>query len=385
MSAYHQMGFNSRNLVLDDSLDQFSGAILSPVNEDEASARTLVRAARSRRSNIRMVFDPQLYYPNSEREKLRAWSYFPQDVDTADVSSMQWWETIGNNCAAAAERLEVDAVCSPAIVPKTFSDKYYALVNDVANALATRLEKSSISVYQTVLLNLDALSEFSSAMSIASIVTRGKVKAIYLILVSDVEPRRELSDSNALRGMMQLIHALKRNGMEVLVGFCSSDVLLWKAAGATSCATGKFFNLRRFTKSRFEEPKGGGGQLPYWIEEAIFAYCREPDVLRLKEADILTGGAGNPHSQTILDAIQQGEPWLKHSWCHYLFWFANVEARLSNSPDLADTLLKTAEDNWRRLGDDEIGILMEESRNDGSWIRPWRIALREFKKSSATR
>lgn len=56
---------------------------------------------------------------------------------------------------------------------------------------------------------------------------------------------------------------------------------------ATSCATGKFFNLRRFTKSRFEEPAGGGGQLPYWVEESLFAYLRETDVLRVRDEGLI--------------------------------------------------------------------------------------------------
>jgi hypothetical protein len=53
-------------------------------------------------------------------------------------------------------------------------------------------------------------------------------------------------------------------------------MILWKAAGATNCATGKFFNLRRFTISRFEEPdSSGGGQLGYWFEKALLGIPSE--------------------------------------------------------------------------------------------------------------
>ena len=34
------------------------------------------------------------------------------------------------------------------------------------------------------------------------------------------------------------------------------------------------------------------------------------------------------------------------------------------------TLLRDAETNWTALEDADI--LMEESRNDGGWLRPWR-------------
>jgi hypothetical protein len=101
---------------------------------------------------------------------------------------------------------------------------------------------------------------------------------------------------------MRLISALREAGLEVTVGFSSSDVLLWKAAGASNCATGKFFNLRRFTRTRFEEPRGqGGGQLPYWFEEALVAFLRQSDVQRIEQMN-LTGfdSAPNPFGTQIL-------------------------------------------------------------------------------------
>lgn len=381
MTAYHQMGHNSRNLLLDSGLDAFGGAILSPVNEDESSARVIIDKVREARDDFELILDPQLYFPNSERGQLRAWRYFPSDVDTADVSSAQWWESLSLNCLEVARELGVDAVCSPAIVPKVFHEKYYALVNDTANFLHSQVVSDGIAVYQTVLLSFDALSDLSHVMSVASLISRGKIKHAYLILVSDVEPRRELVDSNAILGMMWLVHRLRASGLHVLVGFTSSDMLLWKSAGANSCATGKFFNLRRFTKSRFDEPKGrGGGALPYWFEEGLLAYCREADVLRLRDNSLLSESSReNAFSTRILDSIQQGEPWLKHSWCHYLNWFSQLESRLESSPDEGEALLKAAEMNWTKFTND-CDLLMEEVRNDGSWVRPWRIAVREFKK-----
>ena len=45
---------------------------------------------------------------------------------------------------------------------------------------------------------------------------------------------------------------------------------------------------------------------------------------------------------------------------------------------IVDDWLRNAEDNWRVLEDD--GILMDDPRNDGQWLRPWRIALNRFAK-----
>lgn len=60
----------------------------------------------------------------------------------------------------------------------------------------------------------------------------------------------------------------------------------------------------------------------------------------------------------------------------FLFWFADVENRLETGTVDASRLLRTADGNWRTL--DDADVLMEERRNDGGWIRPWRRALSEF-------
>ena len=100
-----------------------------------------------------------------------------------------------------------------------------------------------------------------------------------------------------------------------MVGFCSSDVVLWKIAGAEACATGKFFNLRRFTSSRFDEPSQGGGQLPYWYEESLVAFLRESDVLRLqRRGELSDASLANPFGQAILEKFIQEPGRLAGAW-----------------------------------------------------------------------
>jgi hypothetical protein len=204
-----------------------------------------------------------------------------------------------------------------------------------------------------------------------------------------VEPRRELRDDSELAGAMSLISLLEETGEPVLVSHCSSDMLLFKAAGATHCATGKFFNLRRFTRSRFEEPEEtGGGQLPYWFERSLIAFLREADILRLKANDydnLVAQGASNNHwAKQILTSLAKssGTAWVRLGWRQYLSWFGKTERELekSNAPQVLREWLKSAEASWLDL--EENDILMEEPRNNGDWIRPWRQALAKFLKDT---
>lgn len=148
---------------------------------------------------------------------------------------------------------------------------------------------------------------------------------------------------------------------------------------------GQFFCYRqviqpaRFTSSRFDEPSGGG-QLPYWFEKSILAYLREGDLVRMNnEGKLHRDYIKNPFSVEILDQLENdpGTAWLGLSWKNYLYCFAELEAELTSKKIIRDMLV-SAENNWNTLEDEDF--LMEEARNNGDWIRKWRIAIRSFRK-----
>ena len=379
MSAYHQMGHDSENLLWADGLSKYRGAILSPVNYGQGKIAAQVEWARGR-GGFETVFDPQLYVPNSERGCLREWPYFPDDVDTADLASETWWEGLLDALVGVCTTIQPTAVCSPAIMPGTYPDDYFDRMVGIGDNLCKRLANSGLRAVQTAVVGMPELAEPGRAMSIASILSRSRTNHIYLVLVSRAEPRRELIEVEEIKGAMRLISAMQAAGLEVTVGFSSSDVLLWKAAGASHCATGKFFNLRRFTRTRFEEPGGsGGGQLPYWFEESLMAFLRQSDVQRVIPMNLPRLEAStNPFGTQILEQMgaEPERAWLALAWRQFMFWFADVEDRLGKGAATATALLRNADSNWRTL--DEADFLMEERRNDGGWIRPWRRALAEF-------
>ncbi|HVZ32155.1 MAG TPA: hypothetical protein VG963_07010, partial [Polyangiaceae bacterium] len=182
-----------------------------------------------------------------------------------------------------------------------------------------------------------------------------------------------------LKGAMKLIHVLEAAGLPVLVGCSSSDVVLWKAAGATSCATGKFANLRRFTPGRFNEQEEGGRLIAYWFEEPLLAFLRESDVTRVQAHGLAAAGT-NPFAAAILAqmASDPGKAWVGLGWRQYMHWFADVEHRLTSGAAKARDLIRAAEKNWLLL--EENDVFMEEKTNDGEWLRPWLRAVVEFNK-----
>ena len=390
MASYQQLGDKSANLLHDARLTGFRGAVLSPVNYTESELSTITCSVRKERSTFDLVFDPQLYFPKTQRGVLKEWSHLPSDVDTADLDSEAWWAQRVTSVAKIASRLKPNGVCSPAVVPKRFSDEYYALTVQAAVHLNEKTQPLGIRSLQTAVVSLADITDSARCYAIASILSRTPCNEIYLVLAGDIEPRRELQEDSELQGALRLIRSLRDAGASVFVAFCSSDVVLWKAAGAVHCGTGKFFNLRRFTRSRFSEPKEGGGQLPYWFEESLMAFVREGDLVRIEGAGLLSEASrSNPFSAEILDEIKKPKPrpksgtdkaravWLRLSWCHYLQWFASMEERLEDGESSPTEILETADRTWQKLDKAKPRIFMEERGNDGAWVRLWLRALNE--------
>jgi hypothetical protein len=370
------MGHDSENLLGLAELSAYRGAILSPVNYSLEQVRTQIRAAR-RRSEFDAIFDPQLYRPQSDRGCLREWEYFPSDFDTADLSSPSWWKSLVDTLVKCCEAVDSNAICSPAAIPRVFSDSYYKTLVAAWEILRDTVGDRRIRAIQSAVVSVTDMGTPGRAQEIASILSQSEADELYLVFSGSLNPRQELNDPEEITGLLRLIASIEASDMRVIVSHCSSDMLLWKAAGATSCATGKFFNLRRFTLSRFEEPAGGGGQLPYFFEEQLVGFLRESDILRvLPKGMIDEVSRANPFTDPILKRIESGEAWLALAWRQYLYWFADAEARVQTGALNVGTLLREAERRWLELEDSNV--LMEERRNDGSWLRPWRRALVEY-------
>lgn len=385
MPTYLQLGDRSDNLLREAGLRDFAGVVLSPVNYTPQDVETKVLPT-AREQGIEMVLDPQLYNPRSPRRNLQAWDYFPTDFGTADEGDLGWWETINDGLAISAEHVGATIVCSPASLPRAYDDKFYAFGNLVYRQLRDRLGTRRMRAYRTILVDQNDVGRPHRAEHVASIVQQEEPSGAYIVIVSGHEPRRELSDVQGLAGTMRLIRLLEDVGIPVIVSHAGSEHVLWKAASASVCATGKFLNTRRFATKRFGKRQKGGRQLSYWFEEGLMAYLQEGDLARLlryKPEVLGIGASNNPFAEQILEQLEEspGKAWLRLGWLQYLAWFMATESYLDNAGvDRVDTILEFAEGQWLGLAKENLH-LMEDAQNDGTWIREWRIALDEFERS----
>jgi hypothetical protein len=376
MSAFHQMGNDTINLVLEPQLQNFRGVIISPVNYRPGEVAEHITKRQT--ATFPFVLDPQLYYPRTERLNLHLWPYFPAELDTSDLTSEQWWSGVALKILESAQAIGAPVACSPAGCASSYPNAYYTLTTAVANEMAKAAKK--IDVWQTVLVSMADVEDPARAYAIASIVSGTKAAGLYLVFLSDLKPRLEYTETEQLKGALVLTRELARSGLPVTVGFTGTEAMLWHHAGAANCATGKNFNLRRFTRGRFDEPNDGGRQHAYWFEESLLALLRAPDLVRVRARGLLSETSqSNPYGQDILETLDTapGTAWLAQGWRQYMHWFADILDRMDDGFDI-DPMMKAAEKNWEDLEDQKPPLLMDETHNDGRWIRPWRRALSEY-------
>lgn len=377
MGSYMQMGHDTENLVGEMDLQYFKGIVLSPLNRKPHELKSHISSFRDK-GDFDIVFDPQLYFPRTSRSKIREHPYFPSDFETANYTSIEWWKNLNSKLLEYVSTLNVDTLISPVVAPRICTDEYYHTCIEVNNHIYSQKTSKIKKYFATLFINVNDICDNTRLMKIASFATLFNTDGLYLVFMSNLEPRREFKDEEVLLAMLKLSLELKNLQKELFVSFTSSDMILFKSVGIDNCGTGKFFNLRRFTSSRFEEPSGGGGQLPYWLEHNLMAFLRESDIVRMQRNGLdhlLKGNKSNNHwSNKILDEFSRnpGSPWLGHGWRQYLSWFSKTEEELSHSDCKAKVgqWLKTAEENWLLL--ENNNILMEERANDGGWLRAWR-------------
>ncbi len=373
MSAYLQMGHDSWNLLDNPDIGVYKGIIVSPVNDEPTAVQTRLMKLKERRSEFEVILDPQLYRPHTLKGQLGEWNYFPDEFATIEGDNLEAWQRLGIEVVKDAANLGLNAVCTPAKLPRKFCDEYYKLVVDVADATYEAARQEKLDALVTVVVKLSDLTIPARALEIASIVSSGTCRRVYLTFLTDVgvSPRDQLNDSEALPTAVHLVRLLSES-MRVKVAFVGHDAVLWKFSGAHDVASGKFWNLRRFSPGRWqEEPASVKTQVSWWNEGSLLTCLREENVLRLDRAGWFDKRTfkNNPAGKRILHTLRQGtgRAWTAESWVQFLRWICNIDRLLIDS-ETAEAFLRRSDRRWVEL--DAARILFDRD-NDGRHVRTW--------------
>lgn len=377
MAAYLQLGHDSWNLLDDEIIGPFAGVVLSPVNHGPAEVVDRLKPLISEDGAFESILDPQMYNPSANKGRLAEWKYYPDDFETADRSELAWWVERGKAVVSEAVELDVNSICTPAYMDRSYTDEYYKFIVEIGDQILPFANGKNIGTLLTIIVNLDDLAQPDRALQIASVVSGSECHRIYLMFLDERLPQKEpFRDAAELASAAHLVRMLSQH-FRVHVAFCAHDLVMWKWAGATDVSSGKFMNLRRFSPSRWQQEEVQGRVVPYWSQNFL-SLIRDQDVLRLNRDGFFDGQPflDNPASLQILEILKegQGRAWLALSWRQYLRWVINSE-RICEIPKEAESLLENCAQEWQKIHQKRIRFV--DFNSDGTHVNIWISAINE--------
>src|SRR3989442_2988649 len=117
---FHQCGHNTNwnvdSLVEDGCGD---GLILSPVHKKLGEIENIDKAVRSR-----SIFDPQFYLPNSPKDKLKTYPFFPETI-CPDSFSTEDFTLVSYEAAKRCIEFQAENRFSHVIIPTRYFAQMY--------------------------------------------------------------------------------------------------------------------------------------------------------------------------------------------------------------------------------------------------------------------
>lgn len=383
MRIYHQCGHYMRWNIDSFQSDQVGdGLIISPLNCKAERVEALPVGIR--RCSI---FDPQFYLPKSQKGKLATYPFFPatrcEGLATSDL------EKIMEHCAEECVRFQVDSDFEYVVIPTRYLDALPSnylqqLDEQIVNPFleAVRAVGSDKPVLLTVIAKAIQVTDSDQRDALLNWITgKDDIDGVYLIL-ENARLTKQIKDADFLAGALKIIHALKLNDLRVVVGYNSTEGILYSIAGPDAVAMGCFENLRAFSSRRFDttrihsrspQPRLYSPKLLQWIEYAYIEALRE----RYSGWESLFGES--PYTSLMFRPDFAWNSRRPELYRHYFFVFSDQVRTLADPLSERQRQVEAMVDEALGFFDtiQQAGIYPDED-SDGSHLPPWIGAMENY-------
>jgi hypothetical protein len=196
-----------------------------------------------------VILDPQFYLPHSDHEKLCNHAYWPTDYATTPF----WQGQALSRLLDTLRELNDRVGCSRFVLPGLFAS---AIDDDWAETQRAILEEArarndNASLISTVAISADAARD---ANQIADLIERAEAWKVpaYYVVCEHPKGQYLVDDPNWIANVLDLCAGLRLVGSEVILGYCTHQMLLAGAAGANAIASGTWMNVRSFPPEKFK-------------------------------------------------------------------------------------------------------------------------------------
>jgi len=256
MNVFHQMGFRDKWNIDCQKEGIGDGLIFSPINME--SDKLLALPADLRQISF---LDPQFYLLNIEKSSNVTYPFFPGNIKS-DFSTVDL-DVNNDQLAELCVDYQLNADFRYIVIPTRYVDalptRYLENLSEnfVYPFLDKKAKKSITKPFLlTVLVKQIMIEDEAKRDELLNWMTSfSEITGFYLIFENNYNSK-QIKDFEYLKNVMFFIDILKKNELEVHIGYCNTEGLLFSAAMPDSVTIGSYENLRMFKISRFETTEG---------------------------------------------------------------------------------------------------------------------------------
>ncbi len=254
MKIYHQAGHNTVwNVDTHTNESCGDGLILSPVHLAKKKVEEL--PSELRRSSL---FDPQFYIPDSQKNKLHSYDFFPEKM-TNGFSTVDF-ESVAHEAAAMCLDFQIENDFESIIVPARY---FPELISDY-------IEKQKAFTVEPFLAEIEKRKpkkKIFLSLPVTSAMTQDKgyrlqilnwitsypeIEGVYL-LNELADTSKQLGNYEKLFAHMEFIKDLQGAGLKVIVGYSNAEAVLLTLLSPYAVTIGAYENTRGFSIDKFLE------------------------------------------------------------------------------------------------------------------------------------
>lgn len=383
---FHQCGHNAnwnRNSFTNHG--NGAGLIFSPVHER-------MTQIESYDSDLKLAsfFDPQFYLPNSQKTKLKEYPFFPESLAQGFQTSN--FEVLALDAARLCIQFQVEQDFERLIIPARFfeqmvtnyceSQDAYSVIPHLA--AIEEFGNPSKKVYVTLPVTNHMISDEGYRTAILNWITGyPEIDGIYLI-VSSQRTRKQICDTDTIYNNLVFVRELRESGLEVLMGYCNSESLLYSVVNDAQVTFGAYENTRLFSIDKFIVSEDDQrGPRPRIYLQGLHNWVQLDQAREIRDASTELWELIYEPTEESEEALNSVGPWHFGKSNLYMHHFSNLQSLVSEldtmEPSGAHSFLR---DRMRLARDyyiaiDDVMVDLEQHGN-GDHLSPWLAAINKY-------
>lgn len=387
IKLFHQCGHNT-NWNIDSLVDDKcgDGLIFSPVHRKHDDVEGM-----KKQDKANSIFDPQFYLPNSQKTKLQTYPFFPESISPNSFATGDF-TLVALEAARKCIDFQLSNHFSRVVIPARFYDQMYPdyierqngyTVTPFLKALSSKNLRKP--VYLTLPLTSHmVISKIFRTQLLNWVTSFPEISGVYVLATPYDEGSKQIQSEEFLFQYMDFLQQLRNASLEVLVGYCNVESILFLMVEGCDITFGSFENTRMFSIDKFitteEERRGPKARifsrgLLNWVQIAHAKEIRDRDKQLWSKIYDHTDYGDRALKAAVEPTFNQPQ-----LYKHHFILFSQFVSELRDLP-IGDRykrireLLKEAEELYEEINDLPMDL---ERHSRGSHIQPWLTVLNRF-------